>query len=514
MSTARTVIKNTGFLYAKMGITMFISLYTTRLILNALGVSDFGIFNIVGGAIAMLGFLNASMAPATQRFMSYAAGEGNVEKQKMIFNISVVLHFFIAVILGVALIVAGFVFFNGLLNIDQDRVYAAKFIYGSLIISTMFSVMTVPYDAVLNAHENMLYYAIVGVVESLLKLAVALLVVIYGGDKLILYGILMACIPLIIMAVMRFYCHKTYNECIISPRKYWDKTLLKEMGSFAGWNFLAALGSIIGQYGQGIVLNMFFGTIINAAQGIANQLNGQVSVFVTNMQKALNPIIVKNEGKGNRQYMLDISLIGTRFSFFISLFFVIPFITHMELLLKWWLGNVVTREMILFSQLTLVRSLVEQFSITLSTSISATGKIKRIKIIAGLSSILSLVLSFFLFKYGFDSHVLYYVFISNTLLIAILVIVDAKSKCGLSLRDFVLSVLVPCLIVTFILLSYSVVFKNIMHEGVSSFIIYCAFYLVLFISLLCFIGLNSKERKTVSFAFKKYILRSKFSDDK
>ena len=178
-STANRVVKNTGFLYAKMGITMFISLYTTRLILNSLGAADFGIFNIVGGAIAMLGFLNAAMAGATQRFMSYSEGEGNKKKQKSIFNISILLHFFIALAAGIALLIAGYFFFNGILNIPADRIFAAKVVYGSLIVSTMFTVMSVPYDAVLNAHENMKYYAIIGIIESLLKLSVALIVVYY-----------------------------------------------------------------------------------------------------------------------------------------------------------------------------------------------------------------------------------------------------------------------------------------------------------------------------------------------
>ena len=173
MSTANRVIKNTGFLYAKMGITMFISLYTTRLILNSLGASDFGIFNIVGGAISMLGFLNAAIASATQRFMSYSEGEGNREKQKSIFNVSFILHLGISIIVGISLLIAGYFFFNGILNIPQNRILAAKVVYGSLIISTMFTVMTVPYDAAMNAHENMKYYAVIGVFEAILKLAVA-----------------------------------------------------------------------------------------------------------------------------------------------------------------------------------------------------------------------------------------------------------------------------------------------------------------------------------------------------
>ncbi len=315
MSTGSRVIKNTGFLYGKMAITMFMSLYTTRLILNALGASDFGLFNVIGGAIAMLGFLHAAMSTSTQRFMSFYEGRGEKLQQKYIFNVSTVLHYAIALILGVGLLLAGFYFFNGGLNIPDNRVLAAKVIYGSLIFSTMFTVISVPYEAVLNAHENMLYYSIVGIIESMLKLTVALIIVRYAGDKLILYGILMAVIPLISRVIMQIYCHRKYEECIIAPKKYFEKALMQEMTSFAGWSFLYSASSIITQYGLGIVLNNFFGTILNAAQGIANQISGQLMAFSNNMLKALNPVIAKSEGGGNRNLMLMASLTGCKISF-------------------------------------------------------------------------------------------------------------------------------------------------------------------------------------------------------
>ena len=303
--TANRVIKNTGYLYAKMAITMFVSLYTTRLILNSLGASDFGIYNIVGGAIAMLGFLNVAMASATQRFMSYSEGEGNKEKQKNIFNISCILHFCISIIIALILLAAGWFFFHGILNIPADRVSAAQVVYCSLIVSTVFTVMNVPYDAVMNAHENMRYYAVVGIIESFLKLAVAFACVYAKGDKLIVYGVLMAAIPFITLTIMKVYCHRHYKECVINPRKFYDKKLMREMTSFAGWSLAGSMGGILGNYGNGIVLNSFFGTILNAALGIANQLNGMLMVFSNSMLKALAPVIVKTEGGGEHEKMLE-----------------------------------------------------------------------------------------------------------------------------------------------------------------------------------------------------------------
>lgn len=316
---------NTGILYARMSITMFISLYTTRLILNSLGASDFGIFNIVGGAIAMLGFLNVAMANATQRFMSYSEGAGDKDKQKSIFNVSVILHFLIALLVGIVLVIAGYFFFNGILNIPAERMHAARMVYYFMIVSTMLTVMTVPYDAVVNAHENMLYYAIVGIIESVLKLAVALVVVYTLADKLIIYGLLMAGISLLVMIIMRVYCHRKYMECEFAPKKYCNRPLMKEMTGFSGWNFMNSSITMITNYGQGVVINIFYGTIVNSAQGITNQISGQLGAFARSMLKALNPIIVKNEGAGNRSQMLYASVLGSKISFFLLMFFIFLF---------------------------------------------------------------------------------------------------------------------------------------------------------------------------------------------
>lgn len=446
-STANRVIKNTGFLYAKMGITMFISLYTTRLILNSLGTSDFGIFNIVGGAIAMLGFLNAAMASATQRFMSYSEGEGNKEKQKSIFNISFVLHILIALLVGIVLLIAGYFFFNGILNIPADRIFAAKVVYGSLIVSTMFTVMTVPYDAVMNAHENMKYYAVVGIIESLLKLAVAFVCVYTASDKLIVYGMLMACIPLITLTIMRVYCHKHYEECIIKPRAYWNRPLMKDMTSFAGWSFLGSASALIGNYGNSIVLNHFYGVVLNAAQGIANQLNGQLLVFSNSMLKALNPVVAKSEGAGERDKMIQVSATGCKFSFYMLAFFAIPAIIEMPYLLKIWLKNV-PEWAVVFTRLQLVRTLVEQSTIVFGTSLAAQGKIAQINIVNTIINLSPILLISLLFSMGFSPVIMYVVNITIFGVAAAGVKVYYMNKnCDMRYSYFYKVVLTPILLV-------------------------------------------------------------------
>lgn len=495
MQVASRVIKNTGFLYAKMGITMFISLYTTRLILNTLGAADFGIFNIVGGAIAMLGFLNVAMASATQRFMSFSEGEGNKEKQKCIFNISFVLHIIIAVFMAAVLLVAGYFFFNGILNIAPDRTNAAKTIYACLIISTLFTVMTVPYDAVLNAHENMLYYAIVGIFESLLKLAAALLVVWYGGDKLILYGTLMAFIPLITMTIMRLYCHKKYDECVISPKKYWNKDLLKEMTGFAGWSFLGSSSSMIGAYGLIVVLNMFFSTIVIAAQGIANQLNGQLLVFSNTMMKALNPAIVKSEGSGNRESMLKLALTGCKFSFFLFSFFSIPFLIETKSILQLWL-KIVPEWTVLFCRLTITNTLIEQLTLSLGSSISAQGQIKNYTIIKSILNYIPLIFSFIIFKFGGEPYFIYiWLIVFWSIIGGIFTIHTSIKNCQLKLKDYLTIVLFKGMKVFIITFTVALMPALLLSESMLRLTLTIIISIVVFSTTLLFFGLSSTEKK-------------------
>lgn len=452
-----------------MGITMFVSLYTTRLILNGLGASDFGIFNIVGGAIAMLGFLNAAMASATQRFMSYAEGEGNKEKQKYIFNISIVLHAAIAIIVGIALVGAGGFFFNGILTIPEDRVFAAEVVYASLIVSTMFTVLSVPYDAVLNAHENMRYYAIVGIIESFLKLAVAFACVYTSSDKLIVYGILMAAIPLVTLFIMFVYCHKHYEECILAPRRFYSKPLMKEMTGFAGWNFLGTASSMIAQYGMGVVLNHFWGTLLNAAQGIANQLSGVLMTFSNNMLKAVTPALTKAEGAKDKERMEMFALLGCKYSYFILFLFAFPAMIEMPKILNLWLKDVPDWAVI-FCRLQLVRSLAEQLFGNMQNAIAANGNIKQFQKTRCLINISPIILSYGLFIYDFPPYWMYITWIFFWgLLGGIATVFYSNRYCEIEYSSFWASVLWPCTKVTsicFIAIVFTKVLSNSLYDFV------------------------------------------------
>ena len=496
-SSVNRIVKNTSYLYFKMAVTVFISLWTTRLILNSLGASDFGIFAVVGGAISMLGFLNNSMAGSTQRFMNYVEGQGNIEKKKEIFNISILIHLGLSVVVLLVLAICGYVFFHGVLNISQDRLHAAYVVYGSMIVSTILTVINTPYDAILNSHENMRYYAIVGIFESLLKLLVAFACVYSSYDKLIVYGILMACIPAVTLTIMKIYCHKRYDECVISFSKYYNKATLKEMLGFAGWNFWGASTSMVGNYGQGLVVNHFFGAVLNASIGIASQLNGQLFAFTNNMLKALSPVITKTEGNGDREKMLHYATTGCKFSFAIFAVFAIPFIIEMHFIQTVWLKNV-PQWAILFAQLQIVRTLIEQLTFTYHTAIAAEGHIALYQTFMSIFNLVPIVSLCVLFSLGYSPIFMYVVnIVIFGIGMSILVIVFVHRNCKLRYEDYLKKLLYPVLSSFIMAFTSTLIPSFIIAEGWFRFIVTLIVGITSYMSFFWILGLNSSEKEMI-----------------
>jgi O-antigen/teichoic acid export membrane protein len=496
MEVAKRVAKNTGILYVQMGITVFMSLYTTRLVLSALGVEGFGIYNVVAGAIAMLGFLNVAMTAASQRFMSFAQGKGDVKKQKSIFNISLFLHFIIGILLVLILEIAGYFLFNGILKIDPERIEVAKIVYHIMVASTFFTINGVPYDAVINARENMLMVAVLRVIEVTLKLLIAIFIT-YSSqfDKLFIYGFLMAFIYLILYVIRLLYCHKKYDEVSINIIEGIDKPLLKEMTSFAGYSFLGSSSSIVANYGQSIVLNMFFGSVVNAAQGISGQINGQLSVFANTMLKALNPVIAKSEGAGDRKFMLKASLVGSKLSFFLLVLFFVPMLIEMPYVFNLWLKEVPDYA-IVFCRLALIKTLVEQLFLTLITAISAVGKIKYFQIYSSVLNFAPILFSYLLFLMGYPPYYLYIVFIIFAIIKGGVIMFYAKKYCELSITYFNKNIVMVCFNIFIIVFVLSTIPGYFIDEA--SFFRLLLVTIISFISyifVVWFIGLKSKERE-------------------
>lgn len=476
-----------------MAITVFISLYATRILLASLGANDFGIFAVIGSAVAMLGFLNASMSSASQRFMSYAHGQRDENKQIAIFNTSFLIHISIGAIMALVLELIGLFLFSGFLDIDPDRLEIAKIVYHFVVISTFFTIISVPYDAVITARENMLFFAILSTLESLSKLAIALYVSYTSSDKLAVYGLLMACMMAILFLVRVLYCQSKYSECQFAPRKYYSRPLFIEMLFFGGWSLLGSASTMIASYGQSIAINKFFGTTVNSAQGIALQLNGQVCALGTTMLKALNPMLVKSEGSGAREQMLKASLAGSKFGFYLLCILCVPAIVEMPFILSLWLKNV-PQYAVAFCSLLLIRSLVEQLFITLFESIKAVGDIKAFQITLSFVSLCPLVLSCLAFYYSAQPWSLYLIFIIFSLVRMAVALYFCSKKCGLIISDYVSLVILKCLPIAIITFFIDWCITLMFNEGVLRLLfIFLTSNLTLLI-LVSILGLTHAER--------------------
>ena len=509
MEAAKRAAKNTGILYARMAITVFISLYSTRLILAALGVADFGLFNVVGGVISMLGFLNSSMAAATQRFMSFAQGAGDLEKVKRIFNMSSLLHWGIAVLVFLLLEGAGYFFFDGILNIARDRIEVAKLIYQFMVISTLFTVISVPYEAVITSHENMLVYAVMGVIEAILKLGIALYITYTGMDHLVMYGVLMAALAIFLLLIKRIYCHRVYEECHLHIKQYYDRPLLKEIGEFAGWSLMGSSSNLISNYGQGLILNIFFGPIINAAQTISAQVSGQLSVLSSNLVKVINPIIGKSAGRKDVKNIMLLSRLGGKISFFLLLFLYVPVLIEMPYIFKIWLKNVPVNTVI-FCRLLLLRNLVEQLFVPLVSAISANGNIKKFQIFSSILVLIPIPICSLIFSYGLPSYYLYIVYLFYSILASGLILYFAHKYFNLELVNFTKEVILRCIATFLTICIISVIPLHFFSEGI--FRLFFVFILtsITYIILVYYLGLNKAERNFAIILKTNFIKKYKF----
>lgn len=504
MATASRVIRNTGWLYLKMGISIFVSFYTTRVILQTLGASDFGVYNIVGGAIAMLGFINSSMASSTQRFMSYAAGQKQIDKQKAIFNISCVIHLILAIVTLIILIIAGYILFNGILVIPQGRINAAVIVYGCLAVSNFISMISVPYDAVLNAHENMFYYSIVGIIESFFKLLVAFLVTISPIDKLVYYGFLMVIVALIIRIIMQVYCYRHYDECKYDFINSWDYKLAKEMSSFAGWGVISSIAALFTMQGMSILLNIFGGVVVNAAHGVATQLAGQLISFSNNMLKALNPVLVKRRGAGENDKMLEAASTGSKMSFLIYSFFAVPFIVEAPQILDLWLDTP-PKWAVLFVRLVLIRQMVSQLYITLETCISAVGKIKEITIINTMIWGFPIVVGYIFYRQGAPIYTIYLLLIIMNIFRMINTLYYSNSLCSLNIWKYIRHTVIPCSIETVLLFGLLLLLGVMITSSIQRLVLVLVVSTIFHLAMSYTMCFDDKEKSIVKSMFRKFI---------
>lgn len=512
MKVANRVIFNTIILYVKIIATTLISLVSVPLILKALGEDDYGLYNLVAGVVAMLSFLNASMTVATQRFLSVAIGSNNPEKLNTIFNCAVVLHLLIGVILVIVFEICGLFIFDGFLNINPERISTAKIIYQFIVFSTFLTILTVPYGAVMNAKENMLAFSIIEIADSVLKMLLALSLSLYGQDRLILYGAGLASISVLNIIFSRLYVRLRYKEFFFSPKRYFDASTFKSMFGFAGWNVFGAVANIGRNQGIAVVMNLFLGTAINAAYGIANQINGVYSNFAVTFNKSINPQLMQSEGMGNRGRLHSIAFILSKFSFVVMAFFAVPMIVELPYVIKLWIGETPAHTVV-FAQLVLILTMIHQYSNGLMSAIQAVGRIGLYQLSMGLLLLLNVPICYFLMKGGCYPYYCIVCFIVIEIVSLFARMLFAKSLVKMPMLPFVFKVIISSLIPAGIGLITSYILHLVMAESFLRLICVVLCYFIVFISALWIICFDQQEKKIMtgflSGIKNKFALRSK-----
>jgi O-antigen/teichoic acid export membrane protein len=492
MQTSKRVLLNTGILYGRMMITMGVSLYSTRLVLIALGSADYGIFNLIAGIIAMLSFLNAAMTTSTQRFLSVHKGKKDINMQKSIFTNSLILHLIIAIIIVAALEIAGFFLFNGFLKIPLDRIDAARAVYHFMSATVFFTIIEAPFTGTLNSHENILVIAAVSIIEILLKLTVAVLLFhVVVNDKLTFYGLLNPCITVFSFLLYATYCLIKYKEASLRHWHLANKDLLKKLASFAGWNLFGSLCTLGKTQGIAIMLNIFFGTVINAAYGIANQIAAQLTFLSATLMQAINPQIMKSHGAGDKERMLRLSMIASKFSFFLMAMVTIPCIFEMKAILTFWL-KLVPNYTVIFCDLILVSILINQLTIGLQSTIQATGKIKHYQMVVGSIIILNVPIAYIILKAGFSAYVALVSFSVVEVMACTCRLYFAKTLAGLSVKTYFRDVIIKEAGPIVILVIYCFFATKIVFNY--SFLLTIFSSILVFCTSIYFIGLNEGEK--------------------
>jgi len=393
----RRIAKNTLLLYFRMLFTMGVTLYTSRITLNILGVVDYGIYNVVGGVVAMFTVISGSLSASIMRHMTYELGRHEQKKLKDVFSTSIIVQVLLALIVIVVGELVGVWFLNVKMNIPSERLVAANWVLQCSIFTFAVNLISIPYNAVIIAHEKMGAFAYISIIEVCLKLVAVYLLYVLFYDKLVLWAILLLIISLIIRLIYVIYCKCKFEECRFSF--LYNKSLVRQMMSFAGWNLIGSTSFVLKDQGINIVLNLFCGAAVNAARGIAFQVNTAINNFVTNFMTAINPQITKSYASGDMEYMNSLIERGSRFSFYMLLILSLPIMIETPYILKLWL-NIVPEHTVNFVRLVLLTTLIDSISGPLMTSAQATGRIRNYQLMVGGITLLAFPISYVWLRLG------------------------------------------------------------------------------------------------------------------
>lgn len=471
-----------------------------------MGIDDYGIFNVVGGIVMMFAFLNSAMVASSQRFLSFELGRGDKDRLKKTFSISLTVHFLLAVAVLLLAETAGLWFLNDKLNIPTGRMVAANWVYQCSIISFLFTIVSVPYNACIVAHEHMKIYGYFGILDVMLKLCIVLIVSVIPADHLIAYAILLLIEAAMMRLIYSIYCTRHFEECHFTKTR--DNGLLKDMFAFAGWSFLGNMGFSVRDQGLNIVINMFFNVAVNAAKGIATQIGNVINGFAYNFTMAVNPQITKRYASGEIDSMLGLVYNGCKYSLILISIVVIPLIICADTVLQLWLDNVAPYT-VGFLRLILVVALIDSVVSPITTSLQATGRIKKFQIIVSVIMLSNIPLAWIWLKLDSNPYIVMYVCILTSITALMARLRLLHELVNFSYRQFLSKVYartLPCIAISLVL---SFLIYSCFPSNFIGLVCFSISSVGIFLILVCLIALSTKERNLIYSQVRKRISISK-----
>ena len=501
-SNNKRIAKNTMLLYVRMIVIMLVQLYTSRVILQTLGVEDYGIYNIVAAVVVSLTFITGPLSTATQRFLSFELGRKNTERIKDIFSMSLIVYAILSVLILIIAETVGLWFLNHKMDIPADRLYAANWVFQFSVMTFIINMLNIPFNAAIIAYEKMSFYAYVSIFEAIAKLAIVYFLLLYSGDQLILYGLLVMLVTLSVTSVYKIYCNKRLRDIKIKLVR--DKALLKQLLSFSGWSLFGSVASMSADQGLNLLLNLFFGVTVNAAMGIAAQVSAAVNQFVMNFQTAFRPQLVKSYAEGNIPYLHGLIYKSSKFSYLLLFMVVCPILFNLDFILHLWLGDNVPEYAAVFCRLMLIYALIESLSGPFWMTVQATGRIKKYQLCISMLMFSNIVLSYFFLKNGVPPETVLIIKCCMAVLYFTIRIYFIKRFIDLPIKTLLLQTIIPILIISLIttVIIYPIA-TNYPLMSTIRFVCILSVFFPIYIITTYIIALNKQEKQTIKKFIKK-----------
>lgn len=492
----KRIAKNTIVLYFRMIFMMLVMLYTSRVILDTLGVEDYGIYNVVGGFVSMFGLISTALSSACSRFINFEMGKGNPDRLNVVFSTSVTIQAILALVVFVFAEIIGVWYVNNIMVLPDERLLAANWCFQFSVITFCMNLVTVPFNASIIAHEKMTAFAYISIGQGIATLVVTFLVSYNPFDRLIYYALLLLIVQLSAQFAYRLYCRLNFEEC--RYKRVFDKTLMKRMLSYSVWHLIGNGATVLKNEGADVLLNLFFGPVVNSARGLAMQVNSAMYQFASNFMTAMNPQITQSYAKGDLDYMFNLIKRGARFSFYLLLIVSLPVLFNTHFLLGLWLKEIPDNTEI-FVRLAIVSTLIASLSAPLVTAQNATGNVRNYQLVVGCVLLLNLPMSYVGLKIGLPAESVFVV----AIIVEILCLIARVIMVPLTIKEFnplvfIKQVVFNCILVCSLSLPLPLLFHELFHyENFISFIISSIISVSSVLVIVYFVGCNHEERTMI-----------------